>query len=261
MPSAIKKAHEYGDDLAIIFVECQGATPEAMERFAWEHGWMGTSALWTSERPVTAEGNGLPSCALIGADGRVILKGNPLTLHSKLVEAIEEEIASAADLPEGAPKSLKSAYKALAKGDFAKAHDEASDVVADGDGDAPAAEAFLKDLEARIDGRLARVSWLVSNGHPLRGEALLEDLASGVKGLEAYEAKVAELEATFESDEVQAELDADKAFSKIEEKLFEEGLDEKLLKKVAKVVEKHEGTKVAARAERVLALGNSGDGK
>lgn len=261
MPSTIKMAQEYGDDLAVIFVECQGATPEGMERFAWEHGWMGTSAMWTGERVFDTGARGLPNFALLGADGRLIMKGNPLSLHGKIVDAVEEEIKNAGAPPADAPKALKSAYKSLSKGDFAKAHDAASDVVADGDEDAAAANAFLEDLGKRIDGRFARVTWLLDNGFALRAEALLDELAGGVKGLEAYESRVEELEATFDSDEVQAELDADKAYSKLEEKLFEDGLDEKLLKKVAKVVEKHEGTKAAARARRVLALGTADAGK
>ena len=254
MPSAIKKAREFGDDLAIIFVESQGATQERMERFAWDRGWMGTTAMWTREAPFRTGSRGLPNFALIGADGKILMKGHPMSMQSKVVKAIEEEIKKGKGAPDGAPKSLKSAYKALAKGDYAKAHAAAVKVVAKAGDDTAAAQAFIESLDTRFGKNVERVEYLLSNGYALRADALYDELRAGAKGNDDFEARAAALTESITSDEVADEMKLDKAFSKLEEKLHQNGLDEKLLKKVRKLAEKNEGSRVMQRAGRILDL-------
>ena len=254
MPSAIKKAREFGDDLAIIFVESQGATQERMERFAWDRGWMGTTAMWTREAPFRTGSRGLPNFALIGADGKILMKGHPMSMQSKVVKAIEEEIKKGKGAPEGAPRSLKSAYKALAKGDYAKARAAAEKVVAKAGDDAADASAFVGSVDARFDKNAKRVEYLLSRGYALRADALFDELRAGAKGNEEFEARAAALTDSMTSDEVSDEMKLDKTFSRLEEKLQEDGLDEKLLRKVRKLVEKNEGSRVMQRARRILDL-------
>lgn len=254
MPSAIKKAREFGDDLAIIFVESQGATQERMERFAWDRGWMGTTSMWTREAPFRTGSRGLPNFALIGADGKILMKGHPMSMQSKVVKAIEEEIKKGKGAPDGAPRSLKSAYKALAKGDYSKALASAGKIAARAGDDAAAAQAFVEAADTRFDKNLKRVEYLLSNGYALRADALYDELRAGAKGNDDLEARAAALAGSMASDEVADEMKLDKTFSKIEEKLHEDGLDEKLLKKVRKLAEKNEGSRVMQRARRILDL-------
>ena len=250
----MKKAREFGDDLAIIFVESQGATQERMERFVWDRGWMGTTAMWTREAPFRTGSNGIPNFALIGADGKILMKGHPMSMQSKVVKAIEAEIKKGKGAPDDAPRSLKSAYKALAKGDYAKAHAAARRVVARAGDDAAAAEAFIESVDARFDKTLKRVEYLLSSGYALRATALHDELRAGAKGNDDLEARAAALTGSMNSDLISDEMKLDRAFSKLEEKLHEKGLDEKLLKRVRKMAEKNEASRVMRRARRILDL-------
>jgi hypothetical protein len=92
VPAATKLQEEYGDDIQVIFVECQGATREQFEAFAWSMKWMGNNAMWTEERPFATVGGGLPETALIGIYGRIIMQGHPGSYGKKLEAAIEAEI-------------------------------------------------------------------------------------------------------------------------------------------------------------------------
>lgn len=254
MPSALKTAEEFGDDLTVLFVEVGGSTEQNAERFVWKKAWMGTPAMWTTERPFNTGISTMPSFALLSASGELVLKGNPSSMHSKLMESVEQEIEKAKGLPEGAPKSLKKAYKAFAKGDYAKALEEAEDVVADGDEDAGFAEETKASFETRIDAKFERVQRMIDNAYLLEAEDFFQDLADGVDDLEAYQDRVTKYEELFESDEMEEELDAAKKFERIESKVMEDGLEEKLVDKVEKFVEKHGDTKVATRAQAILKI-------
>ena len=254
MPSAIKTAEEFGDDLAVVFVEVGGADEESAERFVWKKSWMGTSAMWTTERPFQTGISTMPSFALLSASGELLMMGNPSSMHSKLMKTIEEEVEKAKGLPEGAPKSLKKAYKAFAKGDYAKALEEASDVANGGDEGAEFAAETRKSFAKRIDGKFDRVQWMIDNAYVLEAETFFEDLAKGVDDLEAYRDRVTKFEELFESDEMGAELDAAKKFARLESKLMDDGLEEKLVDKVEKFADKFADTKVAARAKAILKI-------
>ena len=86
MPSSIKLQREYADEITVLYIECQGSTLDQAEAFAWDRGWMGTPAIWTVERPFDVEGRGLPKFALLSAEGKVLMTGNPLAVHGKIVE-------------------------------------------------------------------------------------------------------------------------------------------------------------------------------
>ena len=88
MPASIKLQQQYGDDLQVLFVESQGASPEMAEAFAWRRRWMGTQAMWTTEAPLRVEGNTLPKFALLDTEGRLLLEGNPLGMKKQIEEAI-----------------------------------------------------------------------------------------------------------------------------------------------------------------------------
>jgi len=52
VPASLKLQQEHGDALQVLFVEVQGADMEKTEAFAWRQKWMGTRAMWTTERPL-----------------------------------------------------------------------------------------------------------------------------------------------------------------------------------------------------------------
>jgi len=184
VPSAIKTAREYGDDLAVVFFEVQGAGAEEAEQFAWQRKWMGTPAMWTSERLFRTGSRGIRNFALLSAEGEILMMGHPGSMHSKIKDAIESEIASAKKGPKDAPKALKGAYKAFGKSDYAKAMAAAQKVAAKGGDDAPAAEALAAEFTAAIAKKFARIDWLLKNGYVIESEELFEEVAGGVKGLD-----------------------------------------------------------------------------
>ena len=105
MPASVKAQNTFGGDLQVIFVECQGTSPDVAEAFAWKMKWMGNSAMWTHDRPISTVGQGLPEVALIGIDGAVLMQGHPGELGKQLEETIASEIAKARKIrakePEG----------------------------------------------------------------------------------------------------------------------------------------------------------------
>ena len=110
MPASVKLQEEYGDQIQVIFVHCQQATPDQWEAFAWKQKWMGNDAIWTEERPVQTKGSGLPEVALIGIDGTILLQGHPGMLGKKLEDTVAAEIEKARKAPEGTPKELVKAW-------------------------------------------------------------------------------------------------------------------------------------------------------
>ncbi|MCP5023533.1 MAG: hypothetical protein GY930_17410 [bacterium] len=256
MPATIKLAREYGDNLGIILVESQGATQTAAEKFAWEHKWMGTGAMWTGERPFATGSRGLPNFALLSAEGKVLLMGNPNSMHGDIKDAIEAEIKKAQGAPDGSPKSLKKAYTNFAKGKYAKAVAEARKVAAKGGADSEDAEALAKEFVTRIEGKFDRVQFLMDQAYLVRAESMLKDLTKAAKELEEVAEKIATLEAAFAAEGMKDEMKAAKLFAKLEDKMKEEGMDEKILKKIAKFVEKNSSMKVAKRAKHLVSLGS-----
>ncbi len=72
MPATIKLKEEFGDDLAIVLVESQGADEERFMKFAAARKWLGRDMLWTRERPFSTGAGGLPNFALLDEEGRVV---------------------------------------------------------------------------------------------------------------------------------------------------------------------------------------------
>ncbi len=251
MPASIKLQREYGEDLAVIFVESQGASQEDAERFILRQRWFGTPAMWTSERPVSVAGSGLPKHALLSADGRVIAEGRHIGKKTKLL--IDEEIAKGKGAPAGTPKKLKKAWSNFGKGKVAKAIAEAEKVGAKPEL-AEDAEEAIREFTRRTESRLDRAAWLLENGYALRAEDAVEDLLKELKGAgELYE-RALQLEARFEEESVEAELEADKVIGKALARLYEDGREEKLFVKLEKLAEKYAGTKAAERARHAATL-------
>lgn len=251
MPASIKLQREYGDDLAVVFVESQGTSPEEVERFVLRQRWFGTPAMWTSERPFSLSGNGLPKFGLLSADGRLIAEGQHVDKKTRAL--IDEEIDRGGQAPEGTPKKLAKVWSTFAKGKLAKAFEEAGKL-RDEPELAEDAEQTIRELTRRIERRLDRVSWLLDHGYAVRAEELAGELLDALKGAGELYDRASELKARFGEDDVKLELDAGKSIDRALEKLYEDGRDERLFQKLEQLAEKHEGTKAAERARHAATL-------
>lgn len=254
MPSSLKLAAEYGDDLTVLFVESQGHTAQESEAFAWNRKWMGTRAMWTTEAPFQVAGNTIPKFALLSNEGVVLAVGNPLAVHKAIVESIEAEIDRAKEPPEGSPKALKKAWKAFAKGDVGKAIEEAKKVQADGGEDGEAAAVALARFVAHVSGKLDRVEWMLGNAYPVEAESLLKDVAKLAKGVDEVKERLEALTARLESDELEPEFEAARAFAKIESLLQADGFDDKPMKLLERFVEHYPDAAVTGRARHLIEL-------
>lgn len=177
------------------------------------------------------------------------MQGNPGGFGKKFEEAVAAEIKKGKDAPPGTSKELKKAWQLFNKGDVAGALAECDKVAGD------PAEKAKSEFVARTTAKVARVKWMIDNGHVSAAEKVLGALEKGVKSHAELTAKVAEQQARLAAGEIADEREADKAFtgfvSKVaKEKPFEEGN----VKKAQAIASKFRGTKTAARAERFVAL-------
>jgi hypothetical protein len=253
VPASIKLQEEYGDDLAVIFVESQGATKATADKFVMKHRWLGNQAMWTLERPVRIKTSGLPSFALISADGKIISTGNHMTSRDK--DLLEEEVNKAKSAPEGTHKSFKKAWKEFSKGNYAKALTETKKVGAKKTELAEEAAEIVALFEGRIQGKVDRGIWLLDNGYPVHAKKMLSTIETGLKGTDDLLATVREVQMRFETDEMKLELKAADKIDRLLKKVYEDGRDEKLFIKLEKMAEDFSGTRVAERAQKIASLG------
>lgn len=249
MPSALKLQEQYGDALQVVFVECQGATRDQYEAFAWRMKWMGGRAMWTEERPFSTVGNGLPETALVGVDGTILLQGHPGSFGSKLEEALAAEIKKIKSPPEGTPAALKKAWGSFLKNDVAAALKECDEIATD------EAKAARAEFVARTQRRIARAKWLLDEGYLVEAEALLGQLAKDVKGAAEFESLVAAETAKLGEPARAAEREASKAYAAFAEQVAKKKpFDAANVKKAESLAEKHASTKSGERAARFAAL-------
>ncbi len=260
MPASIELQREYGDDLQVLFVECQGADLETSEAFAWRQKWMGTQAMWTVERPMDPKGSGLPAFALLDVEGNVLLEGNPLEQKKAIEEAIAEQVKKATAAPAGTPPQLAKAWARFAKGDVAAALAECDKLGTDVMLNEPA-KVLRATMVERTQARIARGRWMLANGYLVEASAHFADLAKDVKGATELETEVAgELVRLQKPDApLAAELEASKALASLQQKMAKDkAFDDGNVKALQKLSEKHAGTKAAARAAQLAKLAKLG---
>lgn len=252
MPASIKLQREYGDDVAVVFVESQGTSAPDTDRFVMKQRWLGTQAMWTNESPFNSGSGGLPNYVLLGADGKVLQKGR--SLSSKDHDLLDAEIKRAKGAPEGTDKAFNGAWKDFNKGKYGKAIVTVQKLSVKKPEMADAAAEVMATFEARVQAQLDRVDWLMKNGYPGDAKDRLDELASGLSGADELLGKARELDGVLASDEMKRELEADKKLGRALESLFEDGRDEKLFDRVTKLSEEFAGTKVAERAQRFASM-------
>ena len=254
---ALRSQEEYGDRVHTIFVESQGADMQRVEEFAMARGWLGTSAMWTTERPVRSTSRGLPSCVVLDADGKVALTGHPGSLHKQIEELIKQ--AARPRPPEDLPRELRDAWKDMVRGELADAHAAATRVAEREDDDTirAAATALAKEVLGRADRRARRIASMVQDGAFLAARELAEELEDALDGLESGKLAAEWIE-RLDSDEFEAEIDAEKDLARVRAALFEKGPDPRYARALRKVAEDHPGTKAARTAQRWIPM--MGDG-
>lgn len=252
MPASIKMKEEYGDGLTVLFVESQNTSEEKTASFILEHRWMGADTLWTNEHPFSTSSRGLPSFAVISADGKVLATGNHM--GSKEKDLIEQEVKAASGPPEGTNKAFKSAWKDFSKGKYGKAIVEANKVGAKKPDLAEEAAATVEQFGKRIQSQFDSINWSIENGFAVEAQDRVSDLVKGLKGADELYASAQELEQRFESEDMELELEAGEIIGKTLEKLFEDGKDEKLFSKLEKLADKYSSTKAAVRARKIVAM-------
>lgn len=249
MPASVKLQEQYGDDVQVLFVECQNTAKDVYEAFAWKQKWMGNGAMWTAERPIPTKGNGLPETALIGIDGTVLMQGHPGDFGKKLEEAVAAEIKKSKQAPAGTPKELEKAWTSFAKGDVAGAIAECDKLASDAAKEAR--ETFVK----RTEGRVERVKAMIAQGQISAAEKLLGTVEKSIKGNAELTAKTAVLRSQLASSELDKEREADKAYQSFVAKVAKEKPFEPAnVKKAQAIAANFKGTKAAERAERFVAL-------
>jgi len=254
VPASLKLQAELGDDLAVLFVESQGADDDKAEAFAWRQKWMGTQAMWTTERPFSVEGSGLPKFALLDVEGNLILSGNPLAMKKQIEEAIAAEIKKAKAPPAGTPPMLARPWATFVKGDIAAALAACDKLGTDVLLNEPA-RTLRNEMVARTEARLARAQWMADNGQASEALGQLEGLARDVKGAFELEPRVANELARLRAPERAAELEASRALSALQQKMIKDKpFEEANAKALAKLAQKHAGTKAGERAARLARL-------
>lgn len=260
MPASLELQREYGSDLQVLFVESQGADSDTAEAFAWRRKWMDTAAMWTTERPLQVEGNMLPKFALLDIEGKLLLSGNPLAEKKAIEEAIAEQVKKAKAPPEGTPAKLAKAWASFSKGEIGSAIAACDQLGATDATLAEAAKTLRAQMVARTEARIARAGWLIDNGSIDEGTELLEALEKSVKGCSDFDPAIAAGLARVQPSGKDpaggfgAEVEASKALASLLKKNKDKPFDDGSVKALAKLVEKHTGTKAGARAAHLLEL-------
>jgi hypothetical protein len=249
VPTSIKLQEELGDDVQVIFVECQNTPRDEWEAYSWSRKWMGNNAMWTIERPIDTTGSGLPEVALIGVDGSVLMQGHPGDLGKKFEEAIAAEVKKSKQAPAGTPKPLEKVWQSFAKGDVAAAIAECDKLGTD------EATKARDEFLSRTEKRIGRVKWMIEKGFLSAAEKRVGDLEKSVKGHAELSSKVAEQKSRLDTPELKEEREAEKAFAAFvakiaKEKPFEPGN----VKKAEAFVARDKAPKTAERAERFVTL-------
>jgi hypothetical protein len=249
VPASVKLQELYGDDVQVLFVECQNTAKDVYQAFAWRMKWMGNGAMWTAERPMPTKGNGLPETALIGIDGTVLMQGNPGDFGKKLEAAVAAEIKKSKDAPAGTPNELKKAWQLFNKDEISAAIAECDKLAND------AASKAKSEFVKRTTARLERVKRVLESGQISAAEKLLSALEKGVKGSAELAPKFAELAGALAVQAISDEREADKAFASFVAKIAKEKpFDPGNVRKAEAIAIKYKGTKTAERAERFVAL-------
>jgi thiol-disulfide isomerase/thioredoxin len=256
VPDAIQLQAEFGDAVQVLLCEAGHSSDNQVLSYALNKGWLATSAMWTTEHPVTRETKDVPYFMLLDAQGEIAMEGIASEQRRELEQKLEELVKDAAKGPRELSRDLAKAITEANDGNFTKARDIAGAAVEEAGEDTvklQEAKRVLSTVEERLEQRLKRARWMLDNGYPIEATDSLSRLAKGVKGWPEPEVRVADMNAELETPEMKLEVEAQKALQKIEKKLFVEP-DVRLVKQLQKIVEKYPRTKTAERAKQLAKI-------
>jgi hypothetical protein len=260
VPASLKLQETYGDDLQVIFVESQGATPTQAEGFSLAHRWLGGRAMWTSEHPFESGATSLPFFVLVGDDGRVLMKGNPLAQPKEIERQIAEAIQQRKSAPDGAPKELEPAWTEFNRGRYARAFERlraTQSENADQLSVTHAARQAEQEFRGRIEKELARVRWMLDNGYFGDAAVRVDELSSSLKGEDDLAARCVELAREIDAPERKSERDSAQALARLLPDFFKKGGDATTTAELLRFADKYRGTQAAARAAHLAKLPRS----
>jgi hypothetical protein len=247
VPSAIRHDHEHKKDgLVTILVESQGSNAAQHEAFMWKTFPDNDCFACTGTSIPVPPSQGIPYCAVIGVDGKLLWVGNPAATPKPIEELVAAELLKVKK-GWGETADHKKVRAALyGKGDLAGA---AALVAA-----MPEGEARTK-LQGEIDARYATakaaISALQGQGNYMAAEARAKDLLKSVGTKAEWVAEVTPLVAAFETPEAKAELAMEKKLDKVVKQLRDRKGDN-APKTLQALLKDGANTKVGERAQRIL---------
>jgi len=259
----IKLQAEHGDELGVLFVEVQGTPPAQAEAFALGRKWLGGESMWTSEPPFMLDLDGIPHCALLSADGEVLMAGYTGEIGSAVEKMIEELLKQRGRAPSGTPPAIGKAIAAYGKGEYAPALSALEALVAGTDTKlAEAARPVLEERKARIERALARAERVLALGDVPTAGRMHAELERGLMGRSETQARIDALKAQLATPEAAKEAAARKDLAAVEKKLYAKGPEKATLKSLETLAAKHAGTKTADFMRHLQKLGaQAGGGK
>lgn len=251
VPAVLRLQETFGEDLGVLFVEAQGSGRDASMSFATAQRWLGGRAMWTSEAPFDPPSRALPACVLLGRDGRVLLAGNPLTLHKEIERQVAEQVKSASEPPPGTHAELTPAWNEYTRSRFTSALSAVSAARAARPDDAAfaaEADATTEAFKSGIEARFRRVDQLLDAALSDEAAEWLDVLAKGVRGTPMFETRAAAARARLEDPARAAEREAARVLGRVRARFFDSGGDPERALDLQRFAEQHAGSVLAQRA-------------
>lgn len=255
VPHALKLQETWGEDLQVVLIEAQGAGADEAARFALRQRWFGGRSLWSSELPFWPGGNSLPTSVLLGNEGQVLWKGNPLTHSREIERLIAEQVRARREIPAAVPESLRAAWSEFVRGNIGRASLLANaaerSALEDAANDAAASatlRASLESLRRAIESKIGQVAALAEAGFLDEADARIDELRASVKEDPDLSARVAALAASGSEASRRAEREAARRLARITSRYFESGGERGIARELEVFADAHAGTQAAARA-------------
>jgi hypothetical protein len=247
VPSAVKKDKELSSKgLVTILMERQGADEAALEGFLWMKFPDCDAFACVNGAVPTPSSGGLPNGALIGVDGTLLWWGNPIRDAKKVEELIAVELDKVKKGWGDTAEARKVRQALYGKSNFAAAL-----AVVQAMPEGEARTALQLEIDSCHASRKKSVTALQEDGRWDRAHDLAKELVKGVGRHEPWASEAAELLATFTTDNGKAELSLDGKLAKVVKPL-RDGNGEGAPKRLEAFLKGAEGTKVGARAQRIL---------
>jgi hypothetical protein len=253
VPAALKLQESFGDDLAVLFVESQGATRDEIEAFAITRRWMGGRALWTAERPFEVRARSLPYFVLLGSDGRVIAMGDPLAASKEIERRVADEIGRREPAAGESALPVRAAWSEYQRGRAAAALAGLRQLASAPESE-ESARAALAELSARLERDVARAEWLLDHGYFDEARARIERLRRSLRGDEAWMERLDRFMARFDSPELAGEREAARLIGRAVAQFFYSGGDAASAEELTRLANLHPSSLAATEARRLVAL-------